>query len=66
MEDCYDEDVFLEDRMFPWLASDCMADETDSLSFADSPVLLCDCGCGLDGCEPECPDCGQCFAGGEG
>jgi len=68
-----DEDVFLEDRLFPWLADDSMSDATigiplggfDDGHYDDDPAYYCDCGCGLDGSEVECPDCGLAFAGGE-
>ena len=30
-----DDDVFMEDQLFPWLASDCMGDQCEDLEVYD-------------------------------
>lgn len=56
-----DEDTFLEDRLYPWLANDCMADETTE----EYPGGCYDEAFYCDGCDAQigeydevCAECG--------
>lgn len=55
------EDVAMEDAIFPWLASDCMADERESLvsdTEEESDVDTCECGNPLESGDKEyCQEC---------
>lgn len=61
------DDVFLEDRLWPWLADESMADSHPDPSFDEfysppEPEEYCDdCGAGLFPEDAECPDCGKVF-----
>jgi len=56
------EDIQMEDALFPWLASDCMADETQEPFLLDElPDEYCQyCVSPLYGYEGDtCPECGE-------
>lgn len=55
-----DEDLMLENALFPWLETDCMSDET--VGFMDDPAPLetycTHCLEPIDEYDCECPSCG--------